>query len=62
MSLLKLFSRVLILLQLTRAILENPKDKTNLYLIYANVSQDDILLKVRCYIYLSFYYIFILCM
>ncbi|RVW36888.1 NADH--cytochrome b5 reductase 1 [Vitis vinifera] len=31
--------------QLTRAILENPKDKTNVHLIYANVSYDDILLK-----------------
>ncbi|XAR63575.1 Cytochrome-b5 reductase [Bertholletia excelsa] len=31
--------------QLTRAILENPKDKTNLHLIYANHSFEDILLK-----------------
>ncbi|KAJ1411593.1 Riboflavin synthase-like beta-barrel [Sesbania bispinosa] len=31
--------------QLIRAILENPKDKTKLYLIYANVTEDDILLK-----------------
>ncbi|KAI4332848.1 hypothetical protein L6164_017726 [Bauhinia variegata] len=31
--------------QLTRAILENPKDKTKLNLIYANVTLDDILLK-----------------
>ncbi|KAJ4978435.1 hypothetical protein NE237_009215 [Protea cynaroides] len=31
--------------QVTRAILENPKDKTNVYLIYANVTFEDILLK-----------------
>ncbi|KAB1225499.1 NADH--cytochrome b5 reductase 1 [Morella rubra] len=31
--------------QLIRAILENPKDKTNVHLIYANVSVEDILLK-----------------
>ncbi|XP_034705011.1 NADH--cytochrome b5 reductase 1-like [Vitis riparia] len=31
--------------QLTRAILENPKDKTNVHLIYGNISYDDILLK-----------------
>ncbi|KAK7283965.1 hypothetical protein RIF29_13715 [Crotalaria pallida] len=31
--------------QLIRAILENPKDKTKLHLIYANVTVDDILLK-----------------
>lgn len=31
--------------QLTRAILENPKDKTNVHLIYANVTVGDILLK-----------------
>ncbi|KAF7836302.1 NADH--cytochrome b5 reductase 1-like [Senna tora] len=31
--------------QLIRAILENPKDKTKLNLIYANVTLDDILLK-----------------
>ncbi|GMY23543.1 NADH--cytochrome b5 reductase 1-like [Fagus crenata] len=31
--------------QLIRAILENPKDKTNVHLIYANVTLDDILLK-----------------
>ncbi|XP_030966849.1 NADH--cytochrome b5 reductase 1-like isoform X1 [Quercus lobata] len=31
--------------QLTRAILENPKDKTNVHLIYANVTLEDILLK-----------------
>ncbi|KAK9283081.1 hypothetical protein L1049_011310 [Liquidambar formosana] len=31
--------------QITRAILENPKDKTNVHLIYANVTLDDILLK-----------------
>eukprot|EP00249_Psilotum_nudum_P010790 c22771_g1_i1 orf=423-1277(+) len=31
--------------QVTRSILENPKDKTNIYLIYANVTYDDVLLK-----------------
>ncbi|XP_052191215.1 NADH--cytochrome b5 reductase 1-like [Diospyros lotus] len=31
--------------QVTRAILENPKDKTNVHLIYANVTYEDILLK-----------------
>ncbi|KAG2396811.1 NADH--cytochrome b5 reductase [Vigna angularis] len=31
--------------QLIRAILENPKDKTKVHLIYANVTVDDILLK-----------------
>ncbi|OAE32337.1 hypothetical protein AXG93_3017s1070 [Marchantia polymorpha subsp. ruderalis] len=31
--------------QVTRAILENPKDKTNVSLIYANVTFEDILLK-----------------
>lgn len=50
-----LFFPVLIPLQLTRAILENPKDKTNVHLIYANVSYDDILLKVCMLPYLSFF-------
>ncbi|GMY23533.1 NADH--cytochrome b5 reductase 1-like [Fagus crenata] len=31
--------------KLTRTILENPKDKTNVHLIYANVTLEDILLK-----------------
>ncbi|KAJ6346386.1 hypothetical protein OIU78_008930 [Salix suchowensis] len=31
--------------QVTRAILENPDDKTNIHLIYANVTYEDILLK-----------------
>ncbi|XP_062175340.1 NADH--cytochrome b5 reductase 1-like [Alnus glutinosa] len=31
--------------QLIQAILKNPKDKTNVHLIYANVTADDILLK-----------------
>ncbi|XP_028758036.1 NADH--cytochrome b5 reductase 1 [Neltuma alba] len=31
--------------QVTRAILENPQDSTNIHLIYANVTYDDILLK-----------------
>ncbi|KAL8467748.1 hypothetical protein ACS0TY_031116 [Phlomoides rotata] len=34
--------------QVTRAILENPSDKTRVHLIYANVTYDDILLKVVC--------------
>lgn len=33
-------------IQVARAILENPKDKTNIHLIYANVAYEDILLKV----------------
>lgn len=32
--------------QVARAILENPKDKTDIHLIYANVAYEDILLKV----------------
>jgi hypothetical protein len=44
--------------QLIRAILENPKDKTNVHLIYANVTLDDILLKVICLIY-SFFFFFL---
>lgn len=32
--------------QVARAILENPKDKTKIRLISANVAEDDILLKV----------------
>jgi cytochrome-b5 reductase len=35
------------LVQVARAILENPEDKTTIHLIYANVTYDDILLKVR---------------
>lgn len=31
--------------QVARAVLENPSDKTKVYLIYANVTSDDILLK-----------------
>ncbi|MED6181075.1 NADH-cytochrome b5 reductase [Stylosanthes scabra] len=31
--------------QITRAVLENPKDKTMIFLLYANVTVDDILLK-----------------
>ncbi|KAF2288141.1 hypothetical protein GH714_004632 [Hevea brasiliensis] len=35
--------------QVARAILENPKDKTKVHLIYANVTYEDILLKIlRC--------------
>lgn len=33
-------------IQVARAILENPKDKTKVHLIYANVTFEDILLKV----------------
>lgn len=32
--------------QVARAILENPRDTTKVHLIYANVTVDDILLKV----------------
>lgn len=35
-------------LQVARAILENPNDKTKVHLIYANVTYEDILLKVSC--------------
>ncbi|KAF5446386.1 hypothetical protein F2P56_032019 [Juglans regia] len=38
-------SGITAMFQLTRAILENRKDKTNVHLIYANVTLDDILLK-----------------
>ncbi|KAH7301305.1 hypothetical protein KP509_23G019400 [Ceratopteris richardii] len=31
--------------QVSRAVLENPKDSTKIYLIYANVTYEDILLK-----------------
>uniref|UniRef100_A0A2P2KD95 Oxidoreductase FAD/NAD(P)-binding domain-containing protein n=1 Tax=Rhizophora mucronata TaxID=61149 RepID=A0A2P2KD95_RHIMU len=31
--------------QVARAILENPKDRTKVYLIYANVKYEDIILK-----------------
>ena len=34
------------MLQVARAILENPKDKTKVHLIYAKVTYEDILLKV----------------
>jgi len=40
------FFVLIFLLQIIRAILENPKDKTKVHLIYANVTVDDILLKV----------------
>jgi hypothetical protein len=33
--------------QVARAILENPNDKTKVHLIYANVTTEDILLKVN---------------
>ena len=35
-----------LLLQVARAILENPRDRTKVHLIYANVTYEDILLKV----------------
>lgn len=35
------------LVQVARAILENPQDKTKISLIYANVTSEDILLKVH---------------
>lgn len=35
-----------LLCQVSRAILENPEDKTKVHLIYANVTLEDILLKV----------------
>lgn len=41
-------------LQVARGILENPKDKTVLKLIYANVTKEDILLKV-CSTFISNY-------
>lgn len=34
--------------KVARAILENPTDKTKVHLIYANVTYEDILLKVKC--------------
>ena len=34
-------------LQVARAILENPNDNTKVHLIYANVTYEDILLKVK---------------
>ena len=40
--------------QIIRAILENPKDKTNVHLIYASVTLDDMLLKVICLLQLFF--------
>lgn len=39
--------------QVARAILENPNDITKVHLVYANVTHDDILLKVEsllCYL------------
>jgi NAD(P)H-flavin reductase len=37
------------LVQVARAILENPQDKTKVSLIYANVKYEDILLKVHIF-------------
>jgi cytochrome-b5 reductase len=42
------------LVQVARAILENPEDKTKIYMIYANVTYDDILLKVLMIIFALF--------
>lgn len=39
------------MIQVARAILENPKDKTKVHLIYANVTFEDILLKVLLLLY-----------
>jgi|APAra0007618257_1042622.scaffolds.fasta_scaffold00533_12 hypothetical protein len=36
-----------LIVKVARAILENPTDKTKVHLIYANVTYDDILLKVK---------------
>lgn len=38
-------------IQVARAILENPNDATKLHLIYANVTYEDILLKVHIYLF-----------
>lgn len=40
-------SSFLFVLKVARAILENPNDTTKVHLIYANVSLEDILLKVN---------------
>lgn len=42
--------------QVTRAILENPSDNTNINLIYANVTFEDILLKVILFRWFIFLY------
>nr|KYP51631.1 NADH-cytochrome b5 reductase 1 [Cajanus cajan] len=44
--------------QLIRAILENPKDKTKVHLVYANVTVDDILLKVASLRFIKMFDIF----
>lgn len=41
-------------MQVARAILENPKDKTKISLIYANVTYEDILLKVHIIRYIKY--------
>lgn len=38
-------------IQVARAILENPNDVTKVHLIYANVTSEDILLKVHIYFF-----------
>lgn len=43
-----IYSTASFVFQVTRAILENPNDKTKVHLIYANVTYEDILLKVIC--------------
>lgn len=47
--------------QVTRAILENPNDKTNVYLIYANVTFEDILLKVMFLALSSMHSLYLIC-
>ena len=39
-------------MKVARAILENPKDKTQITLLYANVALEDILLKVSKWFYI----------
>jgi NAD(P)H-flavin reductase len=42
------------LVQVAQAILENPEDKTKIHMIYANVTYDDIVLKVLMIIFALF--------
>jgi cytochrome-b5 reductase len=44
-SFICLLTYLFIRLQIIRAILKNPKDKTNLWLIFANQTEEDILLR-----------------
>lgn len=43
-----IYSTASLFFQVARAILEKPNDKTKVHLIYANVTYEDILLKVFC--------------